>query len=140
MMIEKIHAKGHKNIRSGHKTTLEITKEHNLTPKGDCIIAVSADKGLLDLPERFKDKLRDENSILEIIIKSNGIEEKITAGGHPDLELSHPTDMVVRKSNFICSRTLAINSDKAAIDLGRRLIEELRNGRGAVIELRLLRK
>ncbi len=138
MMIEKIHAKGHKNIRSGHKTTLEITKEHNLTPKGDCIIAVSADKGLLDLSDRFKDKLREENSILEILIKSNGIEEKIIARGHPELTLSHPTDMVIRKSNFICSRTLAINSDKAAIDLDRILVEGLRNGRDAVIELKIM--
>lgn len=138
MIVEKIYAKGHKNIRSRHKTTLEITKEHNLTPKGDCIIAVSADKGLLDLSERFKNRLKDENSILEILIKSNGIEEKIIARGHPELTLSHPTDMVVRKSNFICGRTLAINSDKAAIDLDRRLVDRLRNGEDVVIELKLI--
>lgn len=138
MILEKIHAKGHKNIRSRHRTTLEITKEDHLTPRGDCIIAVSADKGLLDLSNTFKNKLKNENSTLEIIVKSHGIEEKITAKGHPDLILSHPTDMVVRKSNFICGRTLAINSDKVAIDLDRRLIDRLRRDGNVTIELRLI--
>lgn len=138
MIIEKIHATGHNNIRAMHRTTLEITKENHLTLKGDCIVAVSADKGLLDLPERFKDKLRDKNTILEIIIKSNGIEEKITAGGHSELTLSHPTDMVVRKSNFICNRTLAINSDKAARDLNRGLVDKLKKGEDIIIELKII--
>ncbi len=137
-MIEKIHATGHNNIRAMHRTTLEITKENHLTPKGDCIVAVSADKGLQNLPDTFKNKLRNENSRLEIIIKSNGIEEKITAGGHPELTLSHPTDMVVRKSNFICNRTLAINSDKAARDLDRGLVDKLKTGGNVIIELKLI--
>lgn len=138
MIIEKIHARGHRAIRSMHKTTLEITKEDHLTPRGDCIIAVSADKGLLDISNTFKNKLKDENSTLEIVIKSSGIEEKIIARGHPNLILSHPTDMVVRKSNFICSRTLAINSDKSAMDLNRRLVDKLRNSEDVVIELKLI--
>ena len=41
--------------------------------------------------------------------------------------MSHPTDMVVRKSGYICGRTLAINADKAACDLSRALVEKLKN-------------
>jgi hypothetical protein len=33
----------------------------------------------------------------------------------------------VRKSDYICGRTLAIRADKAAKDLSRKLVEELRN-------------
>ncbi len=55
----------------------------------------------------------------------NGFDE-ITGYGHPELTLEHPTDMVCRKSEFKCSRTLMIKADKAAIDLDRELINDLR--------------
>jgi len=42
MKIE-IPFKGHKNILSLHKKTIEITKESELTINGDCIIGTSAD-------------------------------------------------------------------------------------------------
>jgi len=41
--------------------------------------------------------------------------------------LTHPTDMIIRKSNYICSRTLAIQAGKAACDLSRKLVEKLKN-------------
>ncbi|MBM4400405.1 MAG: DUF371 domain-containing protein, partial [Crenarchaeota archaeon] len=45
----------------------------------------------------------------------------------PQLTLSHPTDMVIRKSDYVCNRTLAVHADKAAQDLSRELVEKLRN-------------
>ncbi|HIP75502.1 MAG TPA: DUF371 domain-containing protein, partial [Thermococcus paralvinellae] len=45
MMREIIHCYGHENIKATHKSTLEITKEDFLTPRGDCIICIKADKG-----------------------------------------------------------------------------------------------
>jgi len=136
-MIEIINAKGHKNIRAKHKTTLEITKENHLTPRGDCIVGISADKGMLELSDEFKKKLRNENSILEIEIECCGIKEKIIAYGNSKLILEHPTDMVVRKSDFICNRTLAVKADKAACDLDRKLVENLRNGKDIIVKLRI---
>jgi hypothetical protein len=41
--------------------------------------------------------------------------------------LTHPTDVVVRKSDYFCSRTLAVRADKAASDLSRELVEKLKN-------------
>ena len=35
--------------------------------------------------------------------------------------------MVVRKSDYVGSRTLAVHADKAACDLSRDLIEKLKN-------------
>jgi len=124
---EVILAFGHKNIQATHPTTLEITKEETLTKRGDCIIAVSADKALADLNVDFKDYLRKENARISLLIEAGKIADVINAFGSPKLILAHPTDMVVRKSNYICSRTLAIQADKAAIDLPRKLVEKLKN-------------
>lgn len=124
---EVVMAYGHENIRATHKSTLEITKEKWLSKKGDCIIATSADKGLPELSKRFRESLRKENSKLAILIEAGGIREVINAYGSPFLVFTHPTDMVVRKSNYICNRTLAIRADKAACNLSRELVEKLKN-------------
>ena len=36
-------------------------------------------------------------------------------------------DIVVRRSSYVCGRTLAVKADKAARDLSRRLVEKLRD-------------
>jgi hypothetical protein len=53
-------------------------------------------------------------------------EEVVYAKGHPSLTLSHPGDIVIRKSKFICERTLAICATKAAKDFSREFIQKLR--------------
>jgi hypothetical protein len=125
-ITEIILAYGQKNIQATHRSTFEITKETQLSKRGDCIIAVSADKALVDLSQEFKEKLRGENVKITILIEAGGVAEVVNAFGSPQLILSHPTDIVVRKSNYICSRTLAIQADKAACDLSRKLIGELK--------------
>jgi uncharacterized protein len=124
---EVVLARGHKNVLATHKTTLEITKEHDLSKRGTCIVAVSADKALSDLSQKFKETLRNENAKLTIQISVGDITETISACGKPQLILTHRTDMVVRKSNYICDRTLAVQADKAACDLPRGFVEKLKN-------------
>jgi hypothetical protein len=126
-VTEVIFAWGHKNIQATHKSTLEITREAELSKRGDCIIAVSANKAMADLNSEFKEKLRKENAKIALIIETGDIVEVVNAFGSSRLILTHPTDMVVRKSNYICNRTLAIQADKAACDLSRRLAEKLKN-------------
>ena len=126
-MKDEVFATGHKNIAATHLTTLEITKEVCLSQRGDCIIAVAADKSLADLSEEFKESLRKSNSKLTLIIEANGITAQINAYGSSKLILTHQSDMVVRKSSHIDDRTLAINADKAAAGLPRKLVEKLRN-------------
>ena len=125
--IEVINAFGHKNIKAAHKTTLEITKEKELSLRGDCVIAVSADKGFPELNPEFKRFLLSESAKLTILIDAAGITDTVHALGSPKLVLAHPTDLVVRKSNHICNRTLAIHADKAACNLSRRLVAMLQN-------------
>jgi hypothetical protein len=124
---EIIFGYGHENIRATHKTTLEFTKDKNLTKNGDCIIAVAADKGLADLSREFKERLRKPNAKLTILIEAGGITEQIQAYSSQQLVLTHPTDAVIRKSSYLCARTLAIHADKAADNLSRELVKKLEN-------------
>jgi len=122
-----ISAHGHENVQSTNKTTFEITKETHLTKRGDCIIAVGATKGAEDLNTKFKSVARIRGARLTIKIVVDAEEETVTAWGNPRLLFTHPTDLVVRKSDYVCGRTLAIRADRAACDLSRRLVEKLRN-------------
>jgi len=126
-VTEIILGYGHENIQATHKTTFEITKEAQLSRGGDCIIAVSANKTMTDFSSEFKENLRKEKAKIIILIEAGDAAEVVNAFGSPRLILTHRTDMVVRKSNYICNRTLAIQADKAACDLSRKLAEKLRN-------------
>lgn len=131
-VTEIILGYGHENIQAAHKTTLEITKEAQLSRRGDCIIAVSADKTMADFSSEFKENLHKEKAKIMILIEAGDAAEVVNAFGSPRLILTHPTDMVVRKSNYICSRTFAIQADKAACDLSRDLVKRLRNSKQKV--------
>jgi len=126
-ITEIILAYGHKNIQATHELTLEITKEAKLSKRGDCIIAVSADKAMADLSSGFKENLRKEDAKITMLIEAGEAADVVNAFGSPQLILTHPTDMVLRKSNYICHRTLAVQADKAACDLSRKLVEKLKN-------------
>jgi len=125
-VTEVIEAQGHQNVRSTNKTTLEITKEASLTKRGDCILAVSATKGAVDLHTRFREAARNRDARITITIEADEEKEVVEAWGSPQLTFTHPTDLVVRKSDYVCGRTLAVRADKAANDLSRRLVEKLR--------------
>ena len=124
---EVISAQGHENILATHKTTLEFTKDTHLSKKGNCIIAVAADKTLADLSAKFKENLLKPHAKLTVLIEAGGITEQVEAQGSPKLILTHPTDAVIRKSDYVCNRTLAVHADKAAKDLARDLVEKLKN-------------
>lgn len=132
-VIEIIKAKGHKNVLSKHKKTFEITKENYLTKRGDCIIAINADKGINDLSNEFKNLLlKGKNLTIEILC--DDLKEQVIAKGSKDLILSHKSDIVIRKSKFIDSRTLAVNANKSANDLDKKLIEKISQGKEVIIE------
>ncbi len=124
---EVVFGYGHENLQATHKTTLEITKNTYLSKRGDCIVAVAADEATADLTDRFKDNLRKPNAKLTITIDADGITDQVQAQGSPRLILAHPMDMVIRKSDYVCNRTLAVHADKAAYDISRTLVEKLKN-------------
>ena len=134
----KIKAKGHENVLSLHKSTFEITKDKDLSLAGDCIIGLDIDKSMEDFPEDFKEKLANDDTKVIVELRTPNASDTIEGYGHHDLTLSHPTDIVCRKSTFVCSRTLMIKSNKAAIDLNRDLIKDLANGESMDVNIKLI--
>ncbi|WP_324736006.1 DUF371 domain-containing protein [Thermococcus sp. SY098] len=135
MTREVIQCYGHENIKATHKSTLEITKEDFLTPRGDCIICIKADKAIRDLSDEFKQALKSGKRIRIRIIVDDLVDE-IIASGDGRLTFENDVSMVIRKSTYIDGRTLAVRANKAAKDIDRRIIEKLKNpNQKAVIEL-----
>jgi len=123
----EISFSGHKNIRSLHPKTIEITTEPNLTLNGDCIVGVEASCGCNDIPEQMKNLMRNSKSEILFTISVNDISFKVKGNGHENLILTNLHDIVIRKSSFICPRTLAIHCDLASDSIPRQLIKVLQN-------------
>jgi hypothetical protein len=124
---ELILFRGHPLIASTHPTTIEVTTENRLTEKGDCIIGVSASKACAQLDPRVKEALRRKDSSVTIHILVGNCSFQVKAAGDPRLDLSHPHDMVVRRSDFVSGRTLAVRADAAAKDIPREVVRQLRD-------------
>ncbi len=127
MPTEIVHAFGHVNVTGLNRTTFEVTRESHLSKMGDCIIAVSADKSLKNFSEAFKDRLRRENALVLVRVEAGGETDVVRAFGNPGLTFTHRTDIVVRKSDFVSDRTLAVHADKSACSLSRTLVRKLQN-------------
>ncbi|MCP8307254.1 MAG: DUF371 domain-containing protein [archaeon] len=120
-LVEVVEFFGHPLIRATHKTTFEITKEEKISLKGDCIVGVKANKSCKDLDDRLK-RLITNNIPIKITIHVGKYVLEANAMGDPSLILNDEKDIVIRKSNYVCPRTLAVKSDKAAIDIPRDMI------------------
>lgn len=132
---EVIRCRGHPNIRARHPTTFEVTTEESLTTAGDCIIAVEADKGAADLSPEFKKILTDDRALLSTTLTVHDIQLRVTARGNSAMTLDHPTDLVWRKSGFVCGRTVGIFSDYVGYSIPRNLINALRSGANLMVEM-----
>ena len=125
-LIELITARGHPMIKATHPTTLMITKDREVGPHGDCIVAVAADKAVADLDRALKKSIRAGRPV-KVTFKVGDAVVAVSGSGHSDLTLDHKTDIVIRKSAYKCGRTLAIGANKAAADLPRDIASRLRD-------------
>ena len=126
MKIE-IPFSGHKNILSLHKKTIEITKDDELTVNGDCIVGTNSSLACIDLPEKFKKKIQNQDTTITFTIVADGHSFSILGKGSEKLTLKHTSDIVLRKSAFTCSRTIAIKCDKASDDIPRIMVKKLQD-------------
>jgi len=124
-IIERIYAWGHENILCTHSSTIEITKDKSLTKKGDCIIGVNASKACNDLTLEIKNQMKSGKKF-KVILNVENIKDYFYGYGNKRLRLLDKNDMVFRKSNFICDRTVLINCSKSSIELNRDLTRILR--------------
>src|SRR3989344_5412921 len=101
------NAYGHPNVLATHKTTLEFTKDSELTLNGDCIVGVKADFELSEL-KKFMKNSNTKKITITISINSK-IKEKINATVNPHFNRNH--ELVIRKTDFVSERTFAIRAD-----------------------------
>ncbi len=112
-------ARGHKNVLSLHRNTVEFTHDKELTLRGDCILAVSADYSI--------EKLRDAHlhGKIKIVMEIDGISDEIIAEYNPLFQDSH--EMVIRRTDFVDRRTFAIKANKVAKDIDRRIVDKMKS-------------
>ena len=127
MVQDEVIFYGHPNIRSLHAKTIEITKDEHLTPRGDCIIGVKANKACADLDESFKHRLKSNLSVIKIEIMAGDESFLISGRGDERLSMLNANDIVIRKTNFVCPRTMSVLCDKASSDVPRKLVRILKD-------------
>lgn len=125
--IEELFARGHPNVLGTHRMTWEITRDVELSRRGDCVIAVGATKGPREMSLDFKKACMRQGSRITLNLEVAGMSETVRGEGSPELNFTHQTEMVGRKSSYPSDRTIMIRADKAAFDLDRRLIEALKS-------------
>ncbi len=118
---------GHRNIRCLHNNTIEITKAVSLSTRGDCIAGVSASKACNDFDKEFRARFSESGRRVNLEIKVD--EQIFRMHGLTDqrLTLSHDHDIVIRRSNYVCPRTLCVLCNKASFDIPRELVLKLQN-------------
>jgi len=139
-ICEEIDAKGHPLVSATHKTTFEITKDPHLTKAGDCIIGIAANKGISDLSNEFQSGLAHDDAILKTTLICEEYEIVVMSQGSSQMSFTHVTDLVWRKSRFVCERTIGIQSDMTASLLPRDLISVLKQGARLSVYLEIVRQ
>ena len=125
----KFYAYGHENMRANHETTFEFTKDDFVTWRGNCIVGIKSTFKKKDLKE-VGEKVGPNGKLL-IKISVGKIIEEIIAEYNEFYDEEH--EFVVRKSDFLDNRTLAVNTDKASIDFSDDLRKKLKNPKTKIL-------
>ncbi|WP_248897300.1 DUF371 domain-containing protein [Haloplanus halobius] len=134
-MREVVHAHGHEHVAATHESTFEVTTDDWLTPAGDCIVGIDADRAPADFDDDFVAACRDPGSTITLTLEADGTVERVQARGHPDLTFESDRSAVVRTSTYADDRTVAVGADAAAADLDRDLIAALEAGADLTLTL-----
>lgn len=127
MVQDEVTFWGHPNVQSLHGKTIEITKDDHLTLRGDCIIGVRASKACSDLDETLRRRLcsNDSEVKIEIMVCSESI--VIKGKGDERFTLQNPHDIVIRKTSFVCPRTVSVKCNRASSEVPRKMVRILQN-------------
>jgi len=134
-MREQLHAQGHENVSAEHASTFEMTSDDFLTPAGDCILAIEADRTPAEFDPAFVAACQDADATIEVTLSAGPVTETVTARGDPELTFQSDRSAVVRTSDYVDDRTVAVEADAAAGDLDRDLATVL--SRGATLTVTL---
>lgn len=131
-MEELVRAQGHENVRGEHESTFEVTSDDFLTPAGDCILGVEANRVPADLDGAFVRACQDPKATITAILRAGGHEERVVGRGHPELTFESDRSFVGRTSEYVDERTCMVGADRAAADFDRALVDALTEG--AILE------
>jgi len=132
---EVVRARGHEHVTAAHESTFEVTTDDYLTPAGDCILAIEADRAPSDFDPAFVVACQDRGAAITATIQAGGHESSVPARGDPDLTFESDRSCVVRTSDYVDDRTVAVGSEHAAAGFDRGMIEALADGAELVLEL-----
>ena len=127
MVQDEVTFYGHPNVQSLHGKAVEITKDDHLTLRGDCIIGVRASKACANLDEALGCRLRSNDSVVKIEIMVGSESFTINGSGDGRFTLQNPHDIVIRKTNFVCPRTMSVRCDRASSDMPRKMVRMLQD-------------
>jgi len=125
---ETIRARGHENVSAAHASTFEVTSDGFLTPAGDCILAVEADRTPGDFADAFVTACQDPDATITVTLETDDHTDRIEARGHPDLTFESDRSLVGRTSDYVDERTVAVEAEKAARGVDRDLVAALTSG------------
>jgi hypothetical protein len=127
-MEEVVQARGHKNVTAEHTSTFEVTTDDYLTPAGDCILGVEADRAPADLDREFVAACQSHEATVVATVDVAGHTERIEGRGHPDLTFENERSFVGRTSEYVDDRTVMVGADTAAVGVDRDLVAVLAAG------------
>ncbi|MFC4438322.1 MULTISPECIES: DUF371 domain-containing protein [Natrialbaceae] len=134
-MNEVIRARGHEHVSAEHASTFEVTTDDYLTPAGDCILAIEADRTPADFDPEFVEACQDSDATITVAIEADGHRESVTGRGHPDLEFANERSAVGRTSDYVDDRTIVVGAEFAAEGFDRNLIDALADGAEATVTI-----
>lgn len=135
---ETIRARGHEHVQSTHESTFEVTSDDWLTPAGDCILAIEADRTPADFADEFVEAAQSVDAEITATLSTEGHSHTITGRGHPDLTFAGDRSAVGRTSDYVDDRTIMVGADGAAADVDRDLVDALADGAALTLELRVV--
>ena len=130
-----LQAGGHENVTAAHESTFEVTTDDYLTPAGDCIVGIEAEQAPAEFPETFVDACTRQSAKVTITLEAAGHTDTVEALGSPELTFESERSAVVRTSDYVDDRTVAIAASKSASDLDRDLVAALGDGAPLTVEL-----
>jgi hypothetical protein len=125
---EVVSGHGHENVTGAHESTFEVTSDDYLTPAGDCILGIEADHVPTDFDDAFVEACQHSDATLTITLEAGEYSDTVHASGHPDLTFESSRSLVIRTSEYVDDRTVAVEADKAAADIDRDLVAALAEG------------
>ncbi|MFW6376489.1 MAG: DUF371 domain-containing protein [archaeon] len=127
-MKEIVRARGHENVAATHESTFEVTTDDFLTPAGDCILGIEADRAPADFDPSFVEACRSTDATITMTVEAGGHETTVTGRGHPDLTFESERSAVGRASDYVDDRTVMVEADRAADGFDRDLVAALTDG------------